>query len=118
RGRLMTTTEIAVSTVGALALDPHQTEWTGPQKAALAQLGIADAPAGDQLVFLHYAQRTGLDPFAKQIYMIGRREWDAKTRQETYRYTTQAGIAGLRATAAPTGPYDARTPPRRAGEGG
>src|SRR5690606_19342676 len=100
------------------ALDPHQTEWTGPQKAALAQLGIADAPAGDQLVFLHYAQRTGLDPFAKQIYMIGRREWDAKTRQETYRVLFRSGIDGLRVIAERTGRYEGRTPISWCGEDG
>lgn len=107
---MTTTNEIAVSTVGALALDPHQTEWTEPQRAALSQLGIADAPAGDQLVFLHYAQRTGLDPFARQIYMIGRNEWDPKLQQKVYKYTIQTGIDGLRVIAERTGRYEGRTP--------
>jgi phage recombination protein Bet len=107
----MSTNEIAVaSSVGALALDPHQTEWTEPQRAALSQLGIADAPHGDQLVFLHYAQRTGLDPFARQIYMIGRKEWDSKTRSESYKYTIQAGIDGLRVIAERSERYEGRTP--------
>ena len=100
------TNELAVSTVGALALDPHQTEWTEPQRAALTQLGIANAPAGDQLVFLHQAQRTGLDPFAKQIYMIAR--WDAKSKSQ--KFTIQAGIDGLRVVAERTGRYEGRTP--------
>ncbi|MCP3017262.1 phage recombination protein Bet [Nocardiopsis dassonvillei] len=115
---MTTTTEIAVSNVGALALSPDQTEWTGPQTAALAQLGIADAPAGDQLVFLHYAQRTGLDPFARQIYMIGRKEWNPRTREETYKYTIQAGIDGLRVIAERTGRYEGRTPISWCGEDG
>jgi phage recombination protein Bet len=115
---MTTTTEIAVSNVGALALSPDQTEWTEPQTAALAQLGIADAPAGDQLVFLHYAQRTGLDPFARQIYMIGRKEWNPRTKQETYKYTIQAGIDGLRVIAERTGRYEGRTPISWCGEDG
>ncbi|MEU0236831.1 phage recombination protein Bet [Nocardiopsis sp. NPDC006198] len=115
---MTTTTEIAVSTVGALALDPHQTEWTGQQQAALSQIGIADAPQGDQIVFLHYAQRTGLDPFARQIYMIGRKEWNPRTREETYKYTIQAGIDGLRVIAERTGRYEGRTPISWCGEDG
>lgn len=115
---MTTTNEIAVSTVGALALDPHQTEWTEPQRAALSQLGIANAPAGDQLVFLHYAQRTGLDPFARQIYMIGRKEWDPKTRTESYKYTIQAGIDGLRVIAERSERYEGRTPVSWCGEDG
>ena len=110
----MTTNEIAVSNVGVLALDPHQTEWTEPQKAALAQIGIDKAPIGDQLSFLHQAQRTGLDPFARQIYMIGR--WDWKNKQE--KYTIQAGVDGLRVIAERTGRYEGRTPISWCGEDG
>lgn len=112
---MTTTNEIAVASVGALALDPHQTEWTEPQKAALTQLGIANAPAGDQLVFLHQAQRTGLDPFAKQIYMIGRRDSRAPGG---YKFTIQAGIDGLRVIAERTGRYEGRTPISWCGEDG
>lgn len=104
---MTTTNEIAVaSSVGALSLDPTQTEWTEPQRSALVQLGIAKAPAGDQLVFLHQAQKTGLDPFARQIYMIGRWDWKAKAEK----FTIQAGIDGLRVIAERTGRYEGRTP--------
>lgn len=108
------TTEIAVNTVGALALAPDQTEWTAPQVAALEQMGIHDAPMGDQLVFLHQAQRTGLDPFARQIYMISR--WDQQSGRK--KYTIQAGIDGLRVIAERTGRYEGRTPWQWCGEDG
>lgn len=78
---------------GALALSSDQTSWTKMQMAALAQLGLADAPEGDLMVFMHQCQRTGLDPFARQIYMIGRQE-QGKTK-----YTIQTGIDGFRAVA-------------------
>ena len=73
------------------------------QHAALGQLGLKDAPEGDLAVFLHVSQRTRLDPFARQIYMIGRNE---KTRQQDRngkwvdvwgtKYTIQTGIEGFR----------------------
>lgn len=77
---------------GALALRPDQTDWTDAQKAALAQLGVAEAPRGDQLVFLHVSQRMGLDPFNKEIYMIGR--WDPAAQKK--KWTIQVGIDGFR----------------------
>jgi phage recombination protein Bet len=87
---------------GALAIEAGQTSWTTMQAAALGQLGIADAPEGDKQVFLHVSQRTGLDPFARQIYMIGRNEKKSEKRGgqwvETWsvKYTIQTGIEGFR----------------------
>lgn len=76
----------------ALAIRADQTEWTPAQKAALEQLGIGDAPIGDQLVFLHVSQRMGLDPFNKEIYMIGR--WDREAQKK--KWSIQIGIDGFR----------------------
>lgn len=88
----------------ALALSPDQTEWTPAQIAGLRQLGIEDAPEGDLQVFHHVCQRTGLDPFRKQIYMIGRKtkvkRWDQGQRRNVddwvMKYTIQTGIDGFR----------------------
>lgn len=91
----MTGTEIATRPVGALALEPGQADWTERQRAALNQLGLAEAPAGDMAVFLHQSQRTQLDPFARQIYMIGR--WDAELGRK--KWTIQTGIDGFRVVA-------------------
>ena len=73
----------------ALAVSNDQKMWDEKQLAALKQLGLANAPKADLAVFLHYAQRTGLDPFARQLYMIERGG----------RYTIQASIDGLRIVA-------------------
>lgn len=78
----------------ALALSDGQVQWTPAQDAALAQLGIADASDGDKQVFLHVSQRTGLDPFSRQIYMIPRSE--KKGNGWVTKWTIQTGIDGWR----------------------
>lgn len=77
---------------GSLAVRDDQSDWTEEQRAALEQIGVAEAPHGDQLVFLHVSQRMGLDPFNKEIYMIGR--WDRELGRK--RWTIQIGIDGFR----------------------
>lgn len=90
---MTTTTDVAVRNghapaqpSGALAIYADQVEWTAVQQAALVQLGLRNASDGDRLVFLHQAQRTGLDPFARQIHMIERGG----------KWTIQTGIDGFR----------------------
>lgn len=63
--------------------------WNDKQIAALRQLGVENASNGDLAVYHHVCQRTGLDPFARQIYMIRR---DGKQ-------TIQTGIDGFRLVA-------------------
>lgn len=69
-----------------LVLGANQTFWTDNQRAALAQIGVQKASDADLAVFFHQSQRTGLDPFAKQIYMIERQG----------KQTIQTGIDGFR----------------------
>ncbi len=96
----MTTNEIATTAGSSLAIAAEQTEFTSKQVAALRQLGVDKATEGDLTVFFHQCQRTGLDPFARQIYMIGRnsKEWNPRTREEKWvtKYTIQTGIDGFR----------------------
>ena len=73
-----------------LAITEGQTFWTPKQKAALVQLGIGNANDADLAVFFHQCARTGLDPFARQIYMIER--WTKNGPKPTI----QTGIDGFR----------------------
>jgi phage recombination protein Bet len=98
----------------ALAVAPDQKGWDTTQLAALRQIGLADAPAGDLALFLHYAQRTGLDPFSRQIYMIGRYD----SRSGGNRYTIQSSIDGLRIIAQRSGEYAGQTAPVWCGDDG
>ena len=89
------TTDIAIrQESAALAIQPDQDFWTDKQQAALKALGIKDASNADLAVFMHYCQKTGLDPFSKQIHLIGRRS--KENDQWVTKQTIQAGIDGLR----------------------
>ena len=78
--------ERRTSPAAALAIRPGQDMWDPKQEAALTQLGIKGATRADLAVFLHYCQKTGLDPFSRQIYMIER----------AGKQTIQVGIDGFR----------------------
>lgn len=81
---------------GALAIRPDQTDWTPAQAAVLQQSGIDNQVTKEELsAFLHLCQRTRLDPFSRQIYLIGR--WD--NRQQRKVYTPQTSIDGYRVIA-------------------
>ena len=91
----MTVTAIdAYQPPAALAIRPGQEMWTDKQRAALSVLGIRDASNADLAVFMHVSQRTGLDPFSKQIYMIKRRV--KEDGQWIDKWTIQTGIDGFR----------------------
>lgn len=91
----MTSTEIA-KTGGALAIRSDQTEWTDAQVAVLRQTGISDEVTHAELSgFLHLCQRTQLDPFSRQIYLIGR--WDNRAGRKVF--TPQTAIDGYRVVA-------------------
>lgn len=73
-----------------LTIADEQGSFTDMQVQALRHLGVEGAGPGDLAVFFHVVKRTGLDPFARQIYMIGRRS-QGETKQ-----TIQTGIDGYR----------------------
>lgn len=96
---MSTPATIPIST--ALAIQAGQVSFTETQVAALQQLGLDKALEADLAVFFHTCVRTGLDPFRKQIYMIGR--WDSRANRN--KYTIQTGIDGYRVIANRTGSY-------------
>lgn len=88
-------TEIAKAG-GSLAIRSDQIMWSPQQEAVLRQSGISDQVTKAELAgFLHLCQRTGLDPFSRQIYLIGR--WNKKAGREVF--TPQTGIDGYRVIA-------------------
>lgn len=98
----------------ALAVANDQSFWSETQLASLRQIGIEDASNGDLAVFLNFAQRTGLDPFARQIYMIGRMD----RRAGAMKWTIQASIDGLRIVAQRSGEYAGQVGPEWCGDDG
>lgn len=77
----------------ALAVVEDQEFWTERQLAVLHQTGIdQDVSNAELAAFLHEAQVRKLDPFIRQIYLLGR--WDKRKNRKVYR--TQTGIDGFR----------------------
>ncbi|BDM67537.1 hypothetical protein HEK616_10240 [Streptomyces nigrescens] len=87
----------------AIVLRADQDEFDHKQLSTLALIspGLAGAPRGHLAMFFHYCVRTGLDPFARQIYMIGRTNWKAADNPDEPEktWTIQTGIDGFRTVA-------------------
>jgi phage recombination protein Bet len=93
---------------GTLVVQSDQSGWTDKQLAVLKQIGVQNASQGDLDIFFNYCQRTGLDPFARQIYMINRGG----------KWGIQASIDGLRIVAQRSGNYGGQTPTQWCGQDG
>lgn len=99
----------------SLAIRQDQQAFTDDQVRALAKMnGWEKVPRAELAVFFHQAQRSGLDPFAKQIYLIGRRN----RRENRTDYTIQTSIDGMRLVADRTGRYAGSDRPRFGEDGG
>lgn len=78
------------------------------QQVEIIKTQIAKGASDDELkMFLFVCERTGLDPFTKQVHLVPR--WDGKLGQEVR--SVIVGIDGLRAVAEKTGTYAGNTDP-------
>lgn len=97
-------TEVVMHTpAGALTLSPTQSKLTDDQRDALVAIGI-DTKSDPGVVphvrpFMHMCQIRGIDPFAREAYLIGR----GKGRNR--KWTMQVGIDGYRRIAGRTGKF-------------
>jgi phage recombination protein Bet len=71
-----------------------------PDKIELIRRTIARGASDDELaLFLEQCRRTGLDPFARQIYSIQRKQWNAQSRSYEEAQVIQVSIDGYRVIA-------------------
>lgn len=97
-----------------LTIREDQKEFTPEQMTALESLGVQQAMPAEVAMFFDQCQRTGLSPWARQIYMIGR--WDSRLRRN--KYQVQVSIDGLRLVAERTKEYQGQTAPEWCGPDG
>ncbi|MEM9213956.1 MAG: phage recombination protein Bet [Cyanobacteria bacterium P01_F01_bin.150] len=88
-------------------------------KIALLKSQIAPDCSNDELqLFMAVCERTGLDPFARQIYAISRNVYDSKAGGYVSKMSIQTSIDGFRLIAERTGKWEGATAPLWCGQDG
>lgn len=86
---------------------PKQTEFTDAEHSMLDAMNVPTNRFGRALLFREM-QRTGLDPFAKHLYL--REDWNAKAERNVY--AVASTIAGFEIVAKRQATYEGQTAPQ------
>lgn len=82
------------------------------EKIELMRRTIARGATEDELaLFVEQCRRTGLDPFARQIYSVRRKQWSSLTRSYEEQQVIQVSIDGFRLIADRTHKYAGQVGP-------